>query len=79
MIDGGTGIGFAEVENWRFVAPVFFDDTVRLKVKVPDLIPSRSKPGRDTLKLFLQILNQDDKVVRERNEVLVMKRKPTDR
>ena len=78
MIDG-TGIGFAEIENWKFVAPVFFSDTVRVKVKVSDLIPSRSKPDRGILKLFLQIVNQDDKVVQEGTKVLMMKRKPTDR
>jgi acyl dehydratase len=77
LIDGRS-IGFAEIENWKFVAPVFFSDTVRVIEKVSDLIPSRSKPERGILKLFLRILNQDDKVVQKRTEVLVMKRKPTD-
>lgn len=78
MIDG-TGIGFAEIENWKFVAPVFPNDTVRVKVTVAALIPSRSKPDRGILKLFLQIINQHDEVVQQGTKVLMMKVKPAAR
>jgi acyl dehydratase len=77
MIDG-TGIGFAEIENWKFKGPVFFNDTIRVKVTVTEIKNSRTKPDRGILKLFLQIINQNDQVVQEGTKVLMMKRLPPD-
>ncbi len=75
MIDG-TGIGFAEIEDWKFKAPVFFNDTVYVKVTVTEIRNSRTKPDRGILKLFLQVVNQHDQVVQEGTKVLMMKRLP---
>ena len=77
MIDG-TGIGFAEIENWKFIAPVFINDTVRVRVTVSALVPSRSKPDRGILKLLLEIINQRQEVVQRGTKVLMMKRLPAD-
>jgi acyl dehydratase len=76
MIDG-TGIGFAEIENWKFKSPVFFNDTVRVKVTVTEIKNSRAKLDRGILKLFLQIINQRDEVVQEGTKVLMMQRLPS--
>jgi len=75
MIDG-TGIGFAEIENWKFKSPVFLNDTVRVKVTVTEIKNSRTKLDRGILKLFLQIINQRDEVVQEGTKVLMMQRLP---
>ena len=75
LIDG-TGIGFAEIENWRFKAPVFFGDTVRVRINVHEVRQSRSKPDRGILKLRLEVLNQKDEVVQEGIKVLMMRRRP---
>lgn len=77
LIDG-TGIGFAEIENWKFKAPVFFGDTVRVRITVHEVRPSRSKPDRGILKLRLEVLNQDDVVVQEGIKVLMMRRLPAE-
>jgi acyl dehydratase len=76
MIDG-TGIGFAEIENWKFKSPVFFNDTVHVKVTVTEIKNSRTKLDRGILKLFLQIINQRDEVVQEGTKVLMMQRLPS--
>jgi acyl dehydratase len=75
LIDG-TGIGFAEIENWKFKAPVFFGDTVHVRITVVETRPSKSKPDRGILKLRLEIINQDGNVVQEGVKVLMMQRKP---
>ncbi len=75
LIDG-TGIGFAEIENWKFRAPVFFGDTVQVKITVHEVRPSKTKPDRGILKLKLEILNQDGAVVQEGIKVLMMQRDP---
>lgn len=75
IIDG-TGIGFAEIENWKFKAPVFFGDTVRIRITVHEVRPSRSKPDRGILKLRLEVLNQEDAVVQEGIKTLMMQRDP---
>jgi acyl dehydratase len=71
----GTGIGFLEIQNWKFISPVFFGDTIHVLVKVENVKPSRTKPDRGVLKLFLQIINQDGKVVQEGIKILMMQRK----
>lgn len=76
MIDG-TGIGFAEIENWKFISPVYFNDTVHIKVTVTEVKFSRTKRDRGILKLFLQIINQHDQVVQEGTKVLMMQRPPS--
>ena len=75
LIDG-TGIGFAEIENWKFKAPVFFGDTVQVRITVDEVRPSRSKPDRGILKLRLEILNQEGAVVQEGVKILMMQRDP---
>jgi len=77
LIDG-TGIGFAEIENWKFKAPVFFGDTIYIRITVTEVRPSQSKPDRGILKLFLEIVNQNNHVVQEGTKILMMRRSPSE-
>ncbi len=72
----GTGVGFAEIENWKFKAPVFFGDTIHIRITVKEVRPSRSKPDRGILKLGFEVVNQDGAVVQEGIKVLMMRRDP---
>lgn len=72
----GTGVGFAEIENWKFKAPVFFGDTIHIRITVKEARPSRSKPDRGILKLGFEVVNQDGAVVQEGVKVLMMRRDP---
>ncbi|KJS85316.1 MAG: hypothetical protein JM58_09060 [Peptococcaceae bacterium BICA1-8] len=71
----GTAIAFLNVESWQFKAPIFFGDTIHVKVKVEDKKASSSKPDRGVIKLYLQIVKQDGTVCQEGFKTLMMKRK----
>ena len=73
----GTAIAFLGVESWKFEAPVFFGDTIRIKVKVVEKRPSKSKPDRGIVKLFLEVIKQDDTVVQSGFKTLMIRRTPT--
>ena len=67
---------FAGIENWTFKGPVFFGDTITVRITVSEKKASRSKPDRGLVKFFFEILNQDEKVVQEGIKVIMMKKSP---
>ena len=46
----GTAIAFLGIESWQFKAPIFFGDTIRVKVTVADKKESQSKTDRGVVK-----------------------------
>jgi len=72
----GTAIAFLGIESWNFQAPIFFGDTIRIKIKVAEKTPSRSKPDRGVVKLFLEVIKQDETVVQSGLKILMIKRAP---
>lgn len=70
----GTAIAFLNVESWQFKAPIFFGDTIHVKVKVEGKKASSSKPDRGVIKLFIQIVKQDGTICQEGIKTLMMKR-----
>ena len=70
----GTAIAFLGVSEWKFIAPIFFGDTIHVKVKVVETKASNSKNDRGVLKLYLEILTQDGKIVQSGYKTLMMKR-----
>ncbi|KJS20147.1 MAG: hypothetical protein VR72_15650 [Clostridiaceae bacterium BRH_c20a] len=71
----GSAIAFLGIDSWQFKAPIFFGDTIKVKVKVIEKIESKSKPDRGLIKLYLQILKQDGTVTQEGIKTLMMRRK----
>ncbi|MCE5206832.1 MAG: MaoC family dehydratase N-terminal domain-containing protein [Chloroflexi bacterium] len=69
-----TAIAFLSVSNWKFQAPVFFGDTIRVKVKVSEKKESKSKPDRGVVTLYLEVLNQQDAVVQSGYKTIMIKR-----
>ena len=59
-----AGIAVLGFREWRYTAPIFIGDSVRLKITVTNLRET-SKKGRGILTLKRELLNQDDKVVQE--------------
>ncbi|MGQ9695065.1 MAG: MaoC/PaaZ C-terminal domain-containing protein [Thermodesulfobacteriota bacterium] len=59
----GTAIAFLSVDSWKFEAPLFFGETIYVKAKVVEKTPSKSKPDRGIIKLFLQIIKKEGEVV----------------
>jgi acyl dehydratase len=71
----GTAIAFLGIDSWRFEAPLFFGDTVRVRLEVAEAKASRSKPDRGIVKFFLQILNQEDVVVQSGYKTIMFRRR----
>ena len=55
-------IAWLGVDAMRIPAPVFIDDTIKLKVEVVELTPSR-KPTQGACKMRYEVTNQRDEVV----------------
>ena len=70
----GTAIAFLGVESWKFEAPIFFGDTIRVKMKVTEKRPSKSKPDRGIVKLFMEVIKQDETIVQSGFKIIMIKR-----
>lgn len=55
-------MAFYGIERWEFRKPLFFDDTVRVRITVEKKTEG-SKPDRGLVCLRLEILNQNDEVL----------------
>jgi acyl dehydratase len=55
-------IAWLGVDAMRIPAPVYIGDTIKLKVEVVELAPSR-KPSQGTCKMHYEVSNQQDSVV----------------
>jgi len=58
----GTAIAFLGIEDWKFAKPVFFGDTVHVRMSVTAVRPS-SKPGSGVLTRRMELVNQRGEVV----------------
>lgn len=58
----GTAIAALGVDEWKFLRPVFINDTIYLRTTVVEARPS-SKPDRGVLVRRMDILNQRDEIV----------------
>ena len=58
----GTALAFLGIEEWKFSKPIFFGDTVRVRMTVLEA-RSASKPGTGVLKRRMELLNQRGEVV----------------
>lgn len=54
----GTNLGGHGMDEVRWLAPVFAGDTIRARVTVEALNPSRSKPDRGTVRFRYRTFNQ---------------------
>jgi acyl dehydratase len=73
----GTLMGLLELRDWRFLAPVFIGDTVRVETEVTDLRPT-SKPDRGVMTQRISVLKQDDTLVQQGELVALLKRREAD-
>ncbi|MFF0492579.1 MaoC/PaaZ C-terminal domain-containing protein [Nocardia sp. NPDC004068] len=66
-------LAFAEIRRWRFLAPVFIGDTIRVSNEVIELRPT-SKPDRGVMVQRVDVFNQRDELVQEGEMVALLKR-----
>lgn len=72
----GTAVALLGLEDWRFVAPVFFGDTLHVEFEVLSARASRSQPDRGVVTLACDYLNQDGAVVQRGRQTLMVRRRP---
>lgn len=60
----GTAVAALGIDEWKFLRPIFFGDTIRLRATVVSARPT-SKPDRGILIRRMELLNQRDEVVQE--------------
>ena len=65
-------IAFLEMENWKFRAPIFFDDTIYAKIIVKEKRLSKGKPDRGIVKFLVEIINQDGTIVQSGYETYLI-------
>jgi acyl dehydratase len=70
----GTLMGFLEIRNWRFAAPVRIGDTIRAVNEVTELRET-SKPDRGIMAQRVDVLDQHDAVVQTGEFVLMLRRR----
>lgn len=58
----GTAVAALGIDEWKFLKPILFNDTVRLRATVVAARPS-SKPDRGVLVRRMELVNQRDEVV----------------
>lgn len=71
----GTAIAFLGIDSWKFEAPFFLGDTIRVKVKVAEKTPSRTKPDRGVVKFFFQLVKEDGTVIQSGYKTIMIRRK----
>jgi acyl dehydratase len=71
----GTAIAFLGIDSWKFEAPFFLGDTIRVKVRVAEKTPSRSKPDRGVIRFFFQVLKEDQTVIQSGFKTIMIRRR----
>jgi 3-hydroxybutyryl-CoA dehydratase len=79
---GATGIygnimAFYSMDKWDFRTPLFFDDTVRVKVRVQSK-KEGSKADRGIVCLGLEVMNQRDEVLQQGTWNILVRKKGTE-
>lgn len=70
-----NSIALLGVEDWKFLKPVFFGDTIHAKLTVKEIRFSRTKSDRGILKILFEIINQREEICQSGTKVFMMKRK----
>ena len=60
--------------EWDFVAPIYVGDTIRARLRVTEMRPSKSRPDRGIAAVEYEVLNQRDEVVQKGLNRMMVKR-----
>ena len=67
MVDGfisdSRSLGSAGIDELRWLKPVRPDDVLHLRMEVTEVLPSKTKPDRGTVKSFYRLTNQKGELV----------------
>lgn len=72
----GTVIAFREVNEWKFVKPVFIGDTIYVDMQVREA-KALPRIGGGSVTITLEVKNQNDEVCHRGQWIVLMMSKPT--
>jgi acyl dehydratase len=77
ILDGTVGL-FREINQWKFIKPVFLGDTIRVRI---DVLTTKAAPalGGGLVKVALFIHNQEEKIVMKGNWTIFVLSRPNER
>ncbi len=73
----GTVLAFREIESWKFSLPVFIGDTVYVVLEVEET-KKLPRLGGGSIKLSVDVKNQDDKTVMKGRWIALIQSRPAD-
>ncbi|WCT75278.1 MaoC family dehydratase [Sphingomonas naphthae] len=76
LAGGGGSLGALGVDNLRWLKPVYPGDVLHATSEILEANPSRSTPGRGTVKLRTTVLNQDDEPVMRYEAITLWRTRP---
>jgi acyl dehydratase len=71
----GTVLAFREINEWKFVKPIFIDDTLHAQLEVTDL-KALPRLGAGSVTALVQVLNQSGEVCQKGSLNLLVMSKP---
>ncbi len=71
----GTALAFREIEGWKFSLPVFIGDTIHVRASVTET-KSMPRLGGGLVRLKVEIINQDQRVVQRGGWAVLVKTRP---
>jgi acyl dehydratase len=70
------GLASPGVDELRWSRPVRPGDTLRIRLTVLEAVPSRSKPDRGMIRVWIELLNQHNEVVLSAKPMNMHRRRP---
>ncbi|MGZ8997259.1 MAG: MaoC family dehydratase [Allosphingosinicella sp.] len=74
--DEQAGLGSPGVDELRWLKPVYPGDTLRVRGKIIEKTPSRSKPEIGSFRTETTVTNQDEVPVMRFTSIVLMRRRP---
>src|SRR6185436_13051705 len=73
-----AGLGSPGIDELRWLKPVYPGDTLRVRGKIIDKTPSRSKPELGSFRTETTVTNQDGAPVMGFTSIVLIRRRPTE-
>lgn len=71
-----TAIAFLGISDWKFVEPIFIGDTIFVNYTIAELRESKSRPTQAIATFYVEIVDQDGRVVQSGRKALLVSKAP---
>ena len=71
-------IAFLGITDWKFVGPIYVNDTIFVNYALADLRDSKSRPTQAIASFDVEVVNQHEAVVQRGRKVLLVSKVPLD-